>query len=122
MTVERLQKILAHAGYGSRRACEDFITAGRVRVNGQIAELGQKADPAADKITVDGKLHTNGGGELHYGCKQLIPGKHSQVKNCVLPRKLPPCSSLPLPAASELPGRRQGYLHLHAVAFDPKDK
>lgn len=52
---ERLQKILAQAGYGSRRACEDFITAGRVRVNGQIASLGQKADPAVDKITVDGK-------------------------------------------------------------------
>jgi len=52
---ERLQKILAHAGYGSRRACEDFITAGRVRVNGQLASLGQKADPATDKITVDGK-------------------------------------------------------------------
>ena len=52
---ERLQKILAQAGYGSRRACEDFITAGRVRVNGKIAELGQKADPTVDKITVDGK-------------------------------------------------------------------
>jgi 23S rRNA pseudouridine2605 synthase len=52
---DRLQKILAQAGYGSRRACEDFITAGRVRVNGQIATLGQKADPAVDKITVDGK-------------------------------------------------------------------
>jgi 23S rRNA pseudouridine2605 synthase len=52
---ERLQKILAQAGYGSRRACEDFITAGRVRVNGKIAELGQKADPAVDKITMDGK-------------------------------------------------------------------
>jgi 23S rRNA pseudouridine2605 synthase len=52
---ERLQKILAHAGYGSRRACEDFITAGRVRVNGQLAALGQKADPPTDKITVDGK-------------------------------------------------------------------
>ena len=52
---ERLQKILAHAGYGSRRACEDFITAGRVRVNGQIASLGQKADPGRDKITIDGK-------------------------------------------------------------------
>lgn len=52
---ERLQKILAHAGYGSRRACEDFISAGRVRVNGQIAILGQKADAAIDKITVDGK-------------------------------------------------------------------
>ena len=52
---DRLQKILAHAGYGSRRACEDFITAGRVRVNGQLASLGQKADPTLDKITVDGK-------------------------------------------------------------------
>ena len=52
---ERLQKILAQAGYGSRRACEDFISAGRVRLNGQIASLGQKADPAIDKITVDGK-------------------------------------------------------------------
>jgi len=52
---ERLQKILAQAGYGSRRACEDFISAGRVRLNGQIAILGQKADPAIDKITVDGK-------------------------------------------------------------------
>ena len=52
---ERLQKILAQAGYGSRRACEDFISAGRVRVNGQIAQLGQKADPAVDKISVDGR-------------------------------------------------------------------
>jgi len=55
MPSERLQKILAQAGYGSRRACEEFITAGRVRVNGQIASLGQKADSASDKITLDGK-------------------------------------------------------------------
>jgi 16S rRNA U516 pseudouridylate synthase RsuA-like enzyme len=53
--LERLQKILAQSGYGSRRACEDFISAGRVRVNGQIAHIGQKADAAIDKITVDGK-------------------------------------------------------------------
>src|SRR6185503_2576733 len=52
---ERLQKILAQAGYGSRRSCEDFISAGRVRVNGQIATLGQKGDRTKDKITVDGK-------------------------------------------------------------------
>ena len=52
---ERLQKILAQAGYGSRRACEEFITAGRVRVNGRAAELGQKADPAIDRITLDGR-------------------------------------------------------------------
>ncbi len=52
---ERLQKLLAQAGYGSRRACEQFIMEGRVRVNGKVAELGQKADPARDKITLDGK-------------------------------------------------------------------
>ena len=55
MTAERLQKILAQAGYGSRRACEEFITAGRVQVNGRAAVLGQKADPAVDVISVDGK-------------------------------------------------------------------
>ncbi|MBL8063078.1 MAG: pseudouridine synthase, partial [Anaerolineales bacterium] len=39
---ERLQKLLAQAGYGSRRACEDYIVAGRVYVNGKVAILGQK--------------------------------------------------------------------------------
>jgi 23S rRNA pseudouridine2605 synthase len=52
---ERLQKILAQAGLGSRRACEEFITAGRVRVNGVVAIIGQKADPSTDKITIDGR-------------------------------------------------------------------
>jgi 23S rRNA pseudouridine2605 synthase len=52
---ERLQKILAQAGYGSRRASETFIVEGRVRVNGRVATLGQRADPAKDQITVDGK-------------------------------------------------------------------
>jgi 23S rRNA pseudouridine2605 synthase len=52
---ERLQKILARAGYGSRRACEDIIAAGRVRVNGQIATLGNRADAEMDTIQVDGR-------------------------------------------------------------------
>jgi 23S rRNA pseudouridine2605 synthase len=51
---ERLQKILAQAGFGSRRSCEEFIVAQRVRVNGKVAELGSKADPQQDTITVDG--------------------------------------------------------------------
>jgi 23S rRNA pseudouridine2605 synthase len=55
MSEERLQKILAQAGRGSRRACEQYIQAGRVRVNGQVAKLGQKADAVRDKITLDGK-------------------------------------------------------------------
>ena len=53
---ERLQKILAYAGYGSRRSCEDFILAGRVTVNGQVAHLGSKADIKTDQIKLDGKL------------------------------------------------------------------
>jgi cytidylate kinase len=52
---ERLQKILARAGFGSRRECEDLIRRGRVAVNGQVAQLGQKADPARETITVDGQ-------------------------------------------------------------------
>ncbi|MBM3153315.1 MAG: rRNA pseudouridine synthase, partial [Chloroflexi bacterium] len=56
MMEERLQKILARAGLGSRRACELIVQAGRVRVNGQVAGLGDKADPAVDKISVDGRL------------------------------------------------------------------
>ncbi len=53
MPEERLQKILARAGYGSRRSSEELIAAGRVRINGTIAELGEKADPVRDSITVD---------------------------------------------------------------------
>ena len=49
----RLQKILAQAGYGSRRYCEKLITEQRVNLNGALASLGMKADPDRDRITVD---------------------------------------------------------------------
>lgn len=52
---ERLQKILARAGYGSRRSCEELIQLGRVTVNNRLAELGSKADPEQDLIAVDGR-------------------------------------------------------------------
>ncbi|WP_256757248.1 pseudouridine synthase [Cohnella sp. WQ 127256] len=53
---ERLQKVLANAGVASRRKCEDLITAGKVTVNGEVVtELGVKADPTKDTITVSGK-------------------------------------------------------------------
>lgn len=49
----RLQKILAQAGYGSRRKCEELIRQKRVLVNGKPAVLGTKADPELDKIEID---------------------------------------------------------------------
>ncbi len=53
----RLQKLMAAAGIASRRKAEEYITSGRVQVNGKIVtELGAKADPARDHIKVDGKL------------------------------------------------------------------
>ena len=53
---ERLQKILSHAGVASRREAEAIITSGRVAVNGKVVtELGTKADPDKDRITLDGK-------------------------------------------------------------------
>lgn len=51
----RLQKLLAGAGVGSRRVCEDLIAAGRVEVDGQVVtELGVRVDPAAQVVHVDG--------------------------------------------------------------------
>jgi 23S rRNA pseudouridine2605 synthase len=55
MPAERLQKVLARAGVASRRGAEELIAAGRVAVNGTTAQIGQSADPAVDRITLDGR-------------------------------------------------------------------
>ena len=55
MASERLQKLIARAGLASRRAAEQLIADGRVRVNGTVARLGASADPASDRIEVDGR-------------------------------------------------------------------
>ena len=52
---ERLQKILSAAGVCSRRGAEEYIAAGRVKVNGAVASIGDKADAGRDAITIDGK-------------------------------------------------------------------
>ena len=51
---ERLQKVLAATGYGSRRIAEDLIAAGRVTVNGEVAILGRRVDADNDVVEVDG--------------------------------------------------------------------
>ena len=53
-TGERLQKILAQRGWGSRRVCEDLIADGRVTVNGVVAILGRRVDIEVDQVAIDG--------------------------------------------------------------------
>jgi 23S rRNA pseudouridine2605 synthase len=62
----RLQKVLAQAGLGSRRTAEEMIERGRVRVNGERAELGRRVDPDADVIEVDGAQIGTKAGLVHY--------------------------------------------------------
>ncbi|HSS08935.1 MAG TPA: pseudouridine synthase [Acidimicrobiales bacterium] len=53
-TGERLQKVLARVGLGSRRSCEELIAAGRVTVNDGVAELGRRVNIETDHVAVDG--------------------------------------------------------------------
>ena len=50
----RIQRALARSGIASRRRADELVAAGRVRVNGQVAQIGQSVDPDRDRITVDG--------------------------------------------------------------------
>lgn len=63
---ERLQKVLAHAGVGSRRAVEEMIAAGRIKVNGRRAELGRRIDPTKDVVEVDGSRVPLGADNIYY--------------------------------------------------------
>ncbi len=65
MAEERLQKILSKRGVASRRKAEELIERGKVRINGHVAKLGDKADPRRDVITVGGKK-LDGPGEPFY--------------------------------------------------------
>jgi 23S rRNA pseudouridine2605 synthase len=62
----RLQKVLAQAGLGSRRTCEDLIERRRVRVNGEVAVLGRRVDPEVDVIEVNGAQIGVKPGLVHY--------------------------------------------------------
>jgi 23S rRNA pseudouridine2605 synthase len=65
-TGERLQKVLAQRGYGSRRVCEELIADGRVRVNGQVARLGWRVLVDHDQVEVDGHPVSVRPGLVHY--------------------------------------------------------
>jgi len=63
---ERLQKVLAQAGIGSRRVCEIYIDEGRVSVNGVVAQLGRRVDPEVDVVEFDGSQIGVRPGLVHY--------------------------------------------------------
>ncbi len=63
---ERLQKVLAAAGIGSRRHCEILIEAGRVTVAGEVAILGRRVDAEHDEIALDGVVISVAPGHVHY--------------------------------------------------------
>jgi 23S rRNA pseudouridine2605 synthase len=65
MASERLQKLIARAGLSSRRGAEQLIADGRVRVNGTVAAIGESADPAVDRIEVDGRPLPSAGRAIH---------------------------------------------------------
>jgi len=62
----RLQKILSQRGISSRRKAEEYIEQGLVKVNGKVATVGDKADPEADSIEVDGKVLEERAAMLYY--------------------------------------------------------
>jgi 23S rRNA pseudouridine2605 synthase len=90
---DRLQKILACAGYGSRRACEELVKQGRVVVNGQTAQIGQKADPVRDQIVVDGKVLRAGGPHVYvivHKPRGILSDERDGDNRCTTVRQLVP--------------------------------
>lgn len=63
---DRLQKVLARAGIGSRRVCEDYIVRRRIRVNGEVAILGRRVHPESDVIEFDHVRVTTRADLVHY--------------------------------------------------------
>jgi 23S rRNA pseudouridine2605 synthase len=95
---ERLQKILARAGHGSRRSAEALITSGRVRVNGEpVTALGTQADPDVDVIEVDGVALVLSGDHAYFAMNKPLgyvttasdPQRRKTVME-LLPADLPP--------------------------------
>lgn len=91
----RLQRYMAAAGLGSRRHCEEYITSGRVTVDGDVAELGQQVDPDAQVIAFDGEVLRQERKKYYalnkpvgYICTHRDPGGRPQVTE-LFPHKGP---------------------------------
>ncbi len=80
MPEERLQRALARAGFGSRRACEQLIVEGRVKVNGSVATLGDRVDPARDLILLD-RVEVNLDPDVRYFALNKPRGVVSTMKD-----------------------------------------
>ncbi len=97
---ERLHKMLARAGVGSRRACEELIRAGRVQVAGEVASIGMLVDPERQDICVDGK-RVSPFGKLYYFLVYKPKGYVSTVRD---PQGRPKVTDLaPLPGVRLYP-------------------
>ncbi len=86
---ERLQKILSARGICSRRKAEEYILAGLVKVNGKTSTLGQKADPAVDKITVEGKVIKDRKEMLYYVMNKPVGVETTNVERLSTKPKKP---------------------------------
>ncbi len=74
-----MQKLLAAAGFGSRRACEELIRQGRVSINGEIAKIGDSAEPGRDELRLDGEKFV--GEELVYWIVNKPEGVITSVRD-----------------------------------------
>ena len=86
-TGERLQKVLARIGIGSRRVCENLIAEGRVTVNGEVADLGRRVTAETDEVAVNGKPDSWKKGNVKFTLK---PGANDLGTVSLKPDKFKP--------------------------------
>ena len=129
MTLVRLQKFLSTAGVCSRRRAEDLIRDGRVRVNGKVVvELGAKADPQADRVSVDGEAVQPAQRMIYialnkprgYVCSCRHPGKKIVLDLVDVPERVYPVGRLDKESTGLLLLTNDGRLHqkLSHPSFD----
>ena len=97
----RLQKVLAEAGLGSRRVCEEMIVAGRVTVDGTVAVIGRRVDPERDAVALDGVPVPTRAGLVYY----LLNKPRDVISTAQDPQGRPTVVDLVPAAPAGVPGR-----------------